>query len=200
EVACNVRVERIDERSLTLRDVERGTHSVVESETILWAAGIRASGLGAVLARTTGVETDRLGRVCVEPDLSVPGHPEIFVIGDLAYLRWRDGRPLPGVAPVAMQQGRYVARAIRSRTSGRAVAPFRYRNRGALAVIGRAAAVADLGRRLRFSGYPAWWLWLFVHIMYLVEFENRVLVFVQWAFSYFTRKRGARLITGEREI
>ncbi len=195
-----MRVERIDERSLTLRDVERGTHSVVESETILWAAGIRASGLGAVLARTTGVETDRLGRVCVEPDLSVPGHPEIFVIGDLAYLRWRDGRPLPGVAPVAMQQGRYVARAIRSRTSGRAVAPFRYRNRGALAVIGRAAAVADLGRRLRFSGYPAWWLWLFVHIMYLVEFENRVLVFVQWAFSYFTRKRGARLITGEREI
>ena len=200
EVACNVRVERIDERSLTLRDVERGTHSVVESETILWAAGIRASGLGAVLARTTGVETDRLGRVCVEPDLSVPGHPEIYVIGDLAYLQWRDGRPLPGVAPVAMQQGRYVARAIRSRTSGRAVAPFRYRNRGALAVIGRAAAVADLGRRLRFSGYPAWWLWLIVHIMYLVEFENRVLVFVHWAFSYFTRKRGARLITGEREI
>ena len=121
-------------------------------------------------------------------------HPEILVIGDMCLLRSEDGRELPGTAPVAMQQGRYVARLIRDRLSDKPTSPFRYRNRGNLAVIGRAAAVADLGR-LRFSGYPAWLLWLFIHIMYLVEFENRILVFVQWAYSYFTRKRGARLIT-----
>lgn len=200
EVVCNTLVERISERSVTLRDTGSGEDSILESGTILWAAGVRASGLGGVLARAAGVETDRLGRVKVEPDLTVPDHPNLFVIGDLAHLAGEDGNPLPGVAPVAMQQGRYVARAIRSRASGRPVAPFRYRNKGSLAVIGRAAAVADLGRHLRFSGYPAWWLWLLVHIMYLVEFENRVLVFVHWAFSYFTRKRGARLITGRREI
>ena len=200
EVACDTLVERIDERSVTLCDVGSGKHTILESRTILWAAGVHASKLGAVLARATGVETDRLGRVRVEPDLSVPGYPKLFVIGDLAHLAGQDGNPLPGVAPVAMQQGRYVARAIRSHASGRPVAPFRYRNKGSLAVIGRAAAVADLGKHLRFSGYPAWCLWLLVHIMYLVEFENRVLVFIHWAFSYFTRKRGARLITGRHEI
>jgi len=200
EVACNRQVKRIDECSVTLQDAASGTESVVESRTTLWAAGVRASDLGAVLARDTGAQTDRLGRVRVEQDLSLPAHPNLFVIGDLAHLKGTDGKPLPGIAPVATQQGRYVAGLIRGRAAGRPRTAFRYRNRGSLAVIGRAAAVADLGPRLRFSGYPAWWLWLLVHIMYLVEFENRVLVFVHWAFSYFTRKRGARLITGRGEI
>jgi len=137
-----------------------------------------------------------VGRIVVAPDCSVPGHPEILVIGDLAHFAHQQDEPLPGVAPVAMQQGSYVARLIDDRLRGRATPAFRYRDRGNLAVIGRAAAVAHLGR-LRFSGYPAWLLWLFIHIMMLVEFENRVLVFVQWAFSYFSRNRGARLITGE---
>jgi NADH dehydrogenase len=132
--------------------------------------------------------------VRVAPDLSLPGHPEIFVLGDLAFIADARGAPVPAVAPAAMQMGRHTARAIVARLADRPAPRFRYRDKGSLAVIGRAAAVADFGR-LRFSGYPAWLLWLFVHIMYLVEFENRVLVFVQWAFSYFTRKRGARLIT-----
>lgn len=200
EVVCDTQVNRIGERSVTLRDTGSGEDTILGTRTILWAAGVRASNLGGVLARAAGVETDRLGRLRVEPDLTVPGHADLFVIGDLAHLEGADGNPLPGVAPVAMQQGRYVARAIRSRAAGRPVAPFRYRNKGSLAVIGRAAAVADLGKHLRFTGYPAWCLWLLVHIMYLAEFENRVLVFIHWAFSYFTRKRGARLITGQREI
>jgi NADH dehydrogenase len=135
----------------------------------------------------------------VESDLTVPGHPEIFVIGDLAHCRHHEtGEPLPGIAPVAMQQGRYVGRVIVRRLAGRPVAPFRYRDKGQLATIGRAAAVADLGRYLRFSGYPAWLLWLFVHLMYLVEFQNRVLVFIQWAWHYFTWNRGARIIANRR--
>ena len=134
----------------------------------------------------------------MQPDLTVPGHPEIFVIGDLAHCAGGDGAPLPGIAPVAMQQGRYVARVIRSRLANRAAKPFRYLNKGELATIGRAAAVAKFGR-LRFSGYPAWLLWLFVHLMYLVDFENRLLVFVQWAWNYVTWNRGARLIAHGRE-
>jgi NADH dehydrogenase len=129
----------------------------------------------------------------VRPDLTVPGHPDIFVIGDLARCADRDGAPLPGIAPVAMQQGRYVGRVIGKRLRGDDAAPFRYVNKGELATIGRAAAVANFGR-LRFSGYPAWLLWLFVHLMYLVDFENRLLVFVQWAWNYVTWNRGARLI------
>ncbi len=200
EVVCDTFVENIDARQVTLRAAVGDHRSTLECATVLWAAGVRVTDLGETIARATGAATDRLGRIRVQPDLTIPGQPDFYVIGDLAYLEGADGKPLPGVAPVAMQQGRYVARAIRQRNDGRQADPFRYRNKGSLAVIGRAAAVADLGRRLRFSGYPAWWLWLLVHIMYLVEFENRVLVFVHWAFSYFTRKRGARLITGEREI
>jgi NADH dehydrogenase len=130
----------------------------------------------------------------VEPDLSLAGHPEVFVVGDLAALR-QDGDFLPGVAPVAIQQGRYVAKAIEARIAGRTVPPFRYRDRGSLAVIGRARAVALVWGR-RFWGYPAWLLWLFVHLLYLVEFESRVLVVIQWGWSYLTRNRRARLITG----
>jgi NADH dehydrogenase len=129
----------------------------------------------------------------VRPDLTIPGHPEIFVIGDLAHFAHQTGEPLPGVAPVAIQQGRHVADTIRRRMRNEEPKPFRYVNKGELATIGRAAAVANFGR-LRFSGYPAWFLWLFVHLMYLVGFENRLLVFVQWAWNYVTRNRGARLI------
>ncbi|HOJ61966.1 MAG TPA: NAD(P)/FAD-dependent oxidoreductase, partial [bacterium] len=152
--------------------------------------------LGKMLAGQTGVPLDRLGRVIVEPDLSVPGFPDILVLGDLAHFAHQHGTPLPGVAPVAMQQGRYAARRIVARLQDRPVKPFHYFDKGSMAVIGRAAAVADF-KKFHFSGYPAWLIWLFVHLLYLVEYENRVLVLIQWAWSYFTRNRGARLITGQ---
>ncbi len=161
----------------------------VAARTVIWAAGVKASPAGKWL----GVETDRAGRVPVEPDLTVRGHPEIYVIGDTASAR-QDGKPLPGVAPVALQQGRYVARAIRARVSGqRPPAPFRYFDRGYLATIGRSYAVGYVGR-LQFSGLLSWMLWAMVHIAYLIGFRNRVLVMLQWAWAYFTWQRGARLI------
>jgi NADH dehydrogenase len=167
----------------------------ITTRTVLWGAGVQASALGQKLAAATGVSLDRSGRVMVRPDLSLPGHPEIFVIGDLANFA-QDGKPLPGVAPVAMQAGHYVATLIGRRLRGRETPPFRYHDRGNLATIGRHAAVADLGW-VRFDGYLAWLTWLFVHIMYLVQFQNRLLVLLQWAWNYFTRNRSARLITGE---
>ncbi len=167
----------------------------LQTRTVLWAAGMAASSLGAVLARETGAELDRSGRVVVAPDLSVPGHPDIFVVGDLAGFTHQGDRPLPGVAPVAMQQGRYVADRIAARLRGEMPPPFRYRNKGNLAVIGRNAAVADMGI-IRFSGFLAWLTWIFVHIAYLIEYDNKLLVLFQWAWNYFTRNRGARLITG----
>jgi len=200
EVLRETYVDDIDADGVTLRPRGDSGGRRLQARSVLWAAGMTASPLGKILADATGAATDRQGRVIVEPDCTVPGHPDLFVIGDLAHCNGKDGEPLAGIAPVAMQQGTYVARTIVARLAGKPSGPFRYRNKGALAVIGRAAAVADLGKRLRFSGYLAWWLWLFVHIMYLVEYENRVLVFVHWAFSYFTRKRGARLITGQDEI
>ena len=170
----------------------------IPARTILWAAGIQASRLGQVLAQRAGAALDRAGRVVVAPDLTLSGHPNIFVIGDLANVR-QEGKPLPGVAPVAMQQGRYVAKEIPGRLQGRHQPPFRYRDKGSLAVIGRNAAVAEFGA-LRLHGFPAWVIWIFVHIMYLVEFDNKLLVLVQWAWNYFTRNRGARLITGEGSL
>ncbi|MEW5960670.1 MAG: NAD(P)/FAD-dependent oxidoreductase, partial [Chloroflexota bacterium] len=166
----------------------------LQSRTILWAAGMKASALGQALANRTGVKLDRAGRVMVEPDLSLSGEANIFVIGDLAHLK-QNGQPLPGVAQVAMQQGQYVARLIRQRLAGQALPPFHYHDRGSMAVIGRNAAVAVIGK-LQLWGYPAWLIWVFIHIAYLIEFDNRLLVLVQWAWNYFTRKRGARLITG----
>jgi NADH dehydrogenase len=165
------------------------------ARTVLWGAGVKASPLGRALAKAAGAEVDRMGRVVVAADCSVPGHPEIFVIGDLACFKDASGKPLPGVAQVAMQQGGYVARLIDARLRGRSLPPFAYRNRGSLATIGRNAAVADLGW-VRFGGYLAWLAWLFVHLLFLVEFENRLLVLVQWGWNYFTRNRAARLITG----
>jgi NADH dehydrogenase len=132
----------------------------------------------------------------VEPDLTIPGHPEIFVIGDLAAFLHQGGRALPGLAAVAIQQGRYVGEAIKQRLQGKTPAPFRYRHKGSLAIIGRHAGVADFGR-LHLAGVPAWLLWLFVHIVYLIGFDNKLLVLFQWAWNYFTRKRGAQLITGK---
>jgi len=184
-------VTDLDERHVT---VGKGDSAIdIATRTVLWAAGVGASSFAAQLAEATGAETDRAGRIVVEPDLTIPGHPEILVIGDLARFTHQTGEPLHGVAPVAIQEGRYAARAIARRLSGKDVPPFHYFNKGELATIGRAAAVANFGK-LRFSGYPAWLLWLFVHLMYLVGFENRLLVFVQWAWSYVTRHRGTRLI------
>lgn len=163
----------------------------IEAGTILWAAGVTAS----PFARYLEAPLDRAGRVLVAPDLSVPGHPEIFVIGDLAAFLHQEGGPLPGVAPVAIQQGRAAAENAVRRCAGRPTESFRYRNRGNLAVLGRAAAVADLGR-IRLSGFPAWFVWCFVHIVYLIGFRNRFVVMFEWAWAYFTFQRSARLITG----
>jgi NADH dehydrogenase len=172
-----------------------GRTEEVRTHTVLWGAGVEASPLAKALARASGAELDRAGRVVVGPDLTLPGHPEVFVIGDMANYPHQTGKPLPGVAQVAMQQGRYAAETIVGRLTGRSAGPFRYKDKGMLATIGRASAVADLGW-LRLSGLAAWLVWVFVHILYLIEFENRVLVMVQWAVNYFTRNRSARLITG----
>lgn len=193
-VQLNTMVTDIQGETISLK---RGDEtSQLQARTVLWAAGVKASPLGQILAERTGVELDRVGRVVVEPDLTVTGHPNIFVIGDLASFTHQGDKPLPGVAQVAMQQGQYAARLIQARLKGQTRPPFRYTDKGSLAVIGRNAAVADLGF-IRFAGFPAWFVWIFIHIMYLVEFDNRLLVFVQWAWSYFTRNRGARLITGD---
>ena len=164
---------------------------------VLWAAGVAASPLGKAL----GAPVDRAGRVAVRPDLTLPGHPEVFVIGDLAAAKDENGKLLPGVAPVAIQQGRFVAKLIREEVRGSLkVRPaFHYWDKGSLATIGRAAAVAQFGR-IHISGFIAWLSWLFVHIFFLIGFRNRLLVFIQWAWSYFTYERGARLITGRTDL
>ncbi len=172
----------------------------IDTETVIWAAGVKASPLGKKLAERlgAGVATDKGGRVTVGPDCTVPGHPEIFVVGDLASQIGAGGKPQPGVAPVAMQQGKYVAEAIKRRVKGEpAQAPFKYWDKGNLATIGRSRAVMESGR-IRLSGYIAWLGWLFIHIMYLARFENRVLVLFQWFWNFVTRNRAARLITGEK--
>jgi NADH dehydrogenase len=191
----NARVTDIDADGVTMQIADSQKH--IAAKTVLWAAGVRASRLGKVLAERAGASLDRAGRVIVEPDLSIPGHPEIHVIGDLASFSHQGGKPLPGVAPVAMQQGRYVARLIRARIAGRpAGKPFHYFNKGSLATIGRNKAVADFGF-VHIGGFLAWFSWVFVHLMYLVEFENRLLVLTEWVYNYITRNRGARLITGK---
>jgi NADH dehydrogenase len=163
----------------------------VSTETVFWAAGVAGSALG----RSLGVPLDRAGRVIVEPDLSIPGHPEVFVVGDLACFTHQTGAPLPGVAQVAMQGASCAVANIRRRIAGTPTEPFRYRDLGNMATIGRASAVADLGWA-RISGYVAWLAWLFIHLLWLVGFRNRLSVLIQWAASYFTYQRSARLITG----
>ena len=166
----------------------------VPCRTVLWAAGVKASSLGQTLAAVTAARLDRQGRLVVEPDLSLPNHPEILVLGDLAHFHHGVAEPLPGVAPVAMQQGRYAARLIKHRLQGHETRPFHYKDRGSMAVIGRSAAVAQIAR-FRFTGLFAWLTWLFVHLIYLVEYENRAIVLLQWGWNYVTRNRSARLIT-----
>jgi NADH dehydrogenase len=171
----------------------------MNAAVILWAAGVAASPLGKKL----GVAVDRAGRVLVNSDLTVPNHPEVFVIGDLASLKDESGKLLPGVAPVAILEGRYVAKVIAKELEGsgdsHSRAPFHYRDKGNLATIGRAAAVAQFGK-IHISGFIAWLAWLFIHILFLIGFRNRVLVFIQWAWSYFTYERGSRLITGSGDL
>lgn len=180
--------------------IRSGTASTdVPAHTVLWAAGVEASPLGRVLAQSTGAALDRAGRVVVQPDLTLPGHPEVFVIGDLANFGHQTGKPLPGVAPVAMQQGRYAADLIQQRLRGQTLPPFHYKDRGNMTTVGGTAAVVDLGW-VQFSGFLAWLTWLFVHLMNLVQFGNRVLVLMQWAGNYLTRNRSARLITGENPL
>jgi len=188
EVRAGEPVTAVDETGL----VAGGRH--IEAGTVLWAAGVAASRVGSCL----GAPVDKNGRVVVEPDLTVPGHPEIFVIGDLALFTHQGGKPLPGVSPVAMQQGRHVARSIRHRLAGRAASPFRYLDKGSMAVVGRSAAIAELlGLKLR--GFPAWIAWSMLHIFYLIGFRNRFIVMFEWAWAYVTYQRGARLITGNLE-
>jgi NADH dehydrogenase len=184
EVRLGKPVTECDDRGVTIGDDR------LQAATIIWAAGVASSSASKWL----GVEKDRVGRVVVGPDLAVPGHPEIFVIGDTAHAPGPDGQPLPGLAPVAKQQGAYAARLIVARLRSKTLKPFRYRDFGMMATIGRFKAVADL-RGFRLTGIPAWFLWLFVHLMYIVQFANRVMVFFQWAWSYSTWNRSARLIT-----
>ena len=185
EVRAGSAVTRIDADGVTLGEEH------ISTRTVLWAAGVAAS----PLARTLGVPLDRAGRVQVQPDLSVPGQPRIFVAGDLATLPREDGRPVPGVAPAAKQMGNHVAAAILDRLAGRASRPFRYRDWGNLATIGRRAAIVDLGK-LRFSGFLAWSFWLVAHIFFLIGFRNRVVVLLDWAMAYWTYQRNARIIVG----
>ena len=172
-----------------------GVAERMPTQTVLWAAGVQASPLAKSLADATGAALDRAGRISVERDLTLPGHPEIFVLGDMASYAQQSGKPLPGVAPVAIQQGKFVAKLVRSRLAGEPAPEFRYHSLGNLATIGRSAAVAEFGR-VRLSGYIAWILWLFIHLMNLVDFRNRVLVFLQWGWNYLSYDRSARLITG----
>jgi NADH dehydrogenase len=181
--------------SVTLYAGARAQEEQMAARTVIWAAGVKASPLGETLARQTGAALDRSGRVIVNPDLSVPGYPNLFVLGDLAHYAHQTGTPLPGVAQVAIQQGRYAARLLLARHAGRPeLPPFRYHDKGTMAVIGRNAAVVDLGK-LRLSGFFGWLIWAFIHIAFLIGFQNKLLVFIQWAWYYLTRKRGARLIT-----
>ncbi|HZT22679.1 MAG TPA: NAD(P)/FAD-dependent oxidoreductase [Verrucomicrobiae bacterium] len=192
EVWTNVRVETIGDGFLQLADGRR-----LESANIFWTAGVIAN----PLTRRLGVELDPAGRVIVNPDLSVPGHPEVFAIGDLALVRDEHGRPVPGVSPAAMQMARHVARLIENdlnhgKAGSRARPAFAYRDKGMMATIGRSAAVAQIGR-LEFSGWPAWAVWLLVHLIFLIGFRNRLAVLLQWTYSYFTYKLGSRIITGQ---
>lgn len=193
-VRTNTVVKDIQADKVVIRVGEQDEQ--IDAHTILWGAGVQGSPLGRKLADATGAEVDRAGRIIVQPDLSLPNHPEILVIGDLAHYAHQTGKPLPGVAQVAMQQGDYAARLISARLKGETLPPFQYRDLGNMATIGRAAAVADLGK-LQFSGFIGWAMWLFIHLLYIVQYQSRILVLVQWAWNYFTRNRAARLITGE---
>ena len=194
EVRCGAMVKNVDKDGLTIDS--GGRTDSIAVKTVVWAGGITASPLGKIVASHTKAETDRGGRVKVKPDLTIPGYPDIYVVGDLASSMDEKGKPLPGVAQVAMQGGAYAAKSILRKVKGqRELPPFRYFDKGSLAVIGRWAAVADVFG-VHISGFLAWLVWAFIHITYLVSFQSRVLVFMQWAIQDLTFSRGARLITG----
>jgi len=196
-VRTGAMVTDIAHGSVTIRE---GDHTEkISTRTVLWAAGVLASPLGRILAAEAGAKLDKAGRVIVEPDLTIAGHPEIFVIGDLANFSHQGGKTLPGVAQPAIQEGRYVGKAIQLRLRGEKNKPFHYLDKGNLATIGRAKAVADLNW-LRLAGWPAWMIWLFIHLLYIVQFQNRLLVLMQWAWLYITYDRSARLITGKNPL
>jgi NADH dehydrogenase len=194
EVRKGVMVTAVDENGVTYK--EGDTVGKFAAKTVLWAGGVVITAFGKKLAARTHAETDRSGRIKAKPDLTIPNYPNIFVTGDLATVEGKNGKPLPGVAQVAIQGGTYAAKAIRQRLQGvNDIKPFHYFDKGDMAVIGRASAVANIFG-FHVSGLPAWLIWLFIHLIYIVEFQNRVLVFVQWGFQYITFSRGARLITG----
>ena len=196
-VRTGTRVVHIDDRSV--RVVVGDKEERIPTRTVLWAAGVQVSSFAHAVAEATAAETDRAGRMLVGPDLTIPGHPEIFVVGDAAVMPWKKDRPVPGVAQGGIQGGTYAAKTIRRRQSGEATPPFRYSNRGDVAVIGRRSGVTDipwLGPLGRQGGFLAWALWLSIHIVYLIGFANRIVVVTRWAWSFFTHGRGSRLITG----
>ena len=197
-VRTATKVVDVDGRSVAV-EMTGGRSERIPTRTTLWAAGILASSFVGTVAKATGASTDRNGRILVHRDLTVPGHPEIFAVGDAAVQPWKKDRPVPGVAQGGIQGGKYAARTIRRRLSGERTRPFRYSNRGDVAVIGRLAGVTDipwLGPFGRQAGFTAWVLWLTIHVLYLIGFANRVVVTIRWAWSFFTRGRGSRLITG----
>jgi NADH dehydrogenase len=194
EVICSAKATKVTSRIVEY-EVGGGTHTI-HSRTCLWAAGIKPSPLGNLIAKRTGAPTDIAGRIAVDPSLRLPDNSRIFVTGDLAAVRQSGDRMVPGVAPAAMQQGRYAANVILNTIKGRETKPFRYVDKGSMAVIGRHRAVTTVGR-FTIGGWPAWLVWSFIHIHFLIEFNNKFLVMTQWAFDYFTRKRGARCISGE---
>ena len=200
EVLTKSLVTDIAGHQITIKQGDELT--ALNAGTVLWAAGVRDPGMGGILAASTGAERDRSGRVMVSDDLSLPTHPNIFVVGDLAHFAHQGvgaaspegNRPLPGVAPVAMQEGKYVAKLIQKQLKDDTLPPFEYKDSGSLAVIGRHAAVVNLPWA-KLTGFPAWFVWLFVHIFYLIEFDNKLMVMTQWGANYLTRKQGSRLIT-----
>lgn len=196
-VRAGVTVTCVDQDGVTI-ETQAG-HDHIASHTVIWAAGVAVSDFSKQLVKRTGAPTVKGGRIKVNPDLTIPNYPEIFVVGDLAFATKENGKPLPGVAQVAMQGGAYAAKTIRKRLAGAHEAkPFHYFDKGDLAVIGRAAAVADVFG-VHLSGFIAWLVWLFIHLLYIVEFQSRVLVAIEWGFLYLTYNRGARLITGRAE-
>jgi NADH:quinone reductase (non-electrogenic) len=198
-VRTGARVVDLDDRSVTV-ELAGGAREAIPTRTVLWAAGILAGSFVGVVAKAAGAPTDRSGRILVEPDLTLPGHPEILAVGDAAVMPWKPDRPVPGVAQGGIQGGHHAARAVLARLDGEPVPPFRYRNRGDVAVIGRLAGVADipwLGPLGHQSGIAAWALWLGIHLIYLIGFSNRIVVTVRWAWSFVTHGRGSRLITGQ---
>jgi NADH dehydrogenase len=193
-VRNGVLVTGVDQNGVTLKK-KSGEEQHIHAHTVIWAAGVAVTEFGRTVAKRTGAETQKSGQITVTSDLTIPNYPNIYVVGDLAFVKRPDGRPLPGVAQVAMQSGAYAAHAIQKRLKNEPVKPFHYLDKGDLAVIGRAAAVANVFG-VHLSGFPAWLVWLFIHLMYIVEFQSRILVFIQWGFLYMTFNRGARLITG----